>query len=107
VVVLISGVHRGVVEALEYARALSPNVTALSVEIDAKGDERLRDRWRQWGMGIPLTVLKSNYRSVVKAFADYLDDIREKNPDQIVTVVLPEFIASRWWHHLLTTRRPS
>ena len=101
VVVLISGVHRGVVEALEYARALSSNVTALSVEIDAKATERLRDRWRQWGMGIPLTVLKSNYRSVVKPLLDYLDDIREKNPDQIVTVVLPEFIASRWWHHLL------
>ncbi|HEV8376655.1 MAG TPA: APC family permease [Candidatus Polarisedimenticolia bacterium] len=101
VVVLISGVHRGVLEALEYARALSPNVTGLSVEIDSKATERLRDRWRQWGMGIPLTVLKSNYRSVVKPLLDYLDDLREKNPDQVVTVVLPEFIASRWWHHLL------
>jgi len=101
VVVLISGVHRGVVEALEYARALSPNVTAVSVEIDHKATERIRERWREWGMGIPLTVLKSSYRSVVKPLLDYLDDFREKNPNQVVTVVLPEFVASRWWHHLL------
>jgi hypothetical protein len=101
VVVLISGVHRGVLEALAYARALSPNVNAVSVEIDHQATERIRERWKQWGMGIPLTVLKSNYRSVVKPLLDYLDELREHNPDQVVTVVLPEFIASRWWHHLL------
>ncbi len=101
VVVLISGVHRGVLEALQYARAISPNVTAVSVEIDADAMERIRERWRQFGMGIPLTVLKSNYRSVVKPLLDYIDDFREKNPNQVITVVLPEFIASRWWHHLL------
>ena len=52
-------------------------------------------------MRVPLTVLKSNYRSVVRPLLDYLDDLREKHPNQIVTVVLPEFIASRWWHHLM------
>ena len=101
VVVLISGVHRGVLEALQYARAISSNVTALSIEIDHQATERLRERWKQWGMRVPLTVLKSNYRSVVRPLLDYLDDLREKHPNQIVTVVLPEFIASRWWHHLM------
>jgi len=101
VVVLISGVHRGVLEALQYARALSPNVTAVSVEIDPQATERIRERWKEWGMGIPLTVLKSSYRSVVKPLLDYLDDFQERNPNMVVTVVLPEFIASRWWHHLL------
>ncbi|HEU5181892.1 MAG TPA: APC family permease, partial [Candidatus Polarisedimenticolia bacterium] len=101
VVVMISGVHRGVLEALQYARAISPNVTAVSVEIDTEAMERIRERWRQFGMGIPLTVLKSNYRSVVRPLLEYIDDLREKNPNQVITVVLPEFIASRWWHHLL------
>jgi len=101
VLVLISSVHRGVVEALRYARSLSANVTALSVEIDSQATERIRERWQEWGMGIPLIVLKSQYRSVVKPFLDFLDDLRERNPNQLVTVVLPEFIPSRWWHHLL------
>src|SRR4030095_249559 len=79
VVVLISGVHRGVLEALQYAKALSPNVTAVSVEIDHASTERVRERWRQWGMGIPLTVLKSNYRSVVRPLLDYLDEVMERN----------------------------
>jgi amino acid transporter len=101
VVVLISGVHRGVLDALRYARTLTPNVTAVSVEIDQEASERIRERWKQWGMGIPLTVLKSNYRSVVKPLMDYLDDYLEKSPNQLVTVVLPEFIPTRWWHHLM------
>ena len=101
VVVLISGVHRGVLEALRYARSLSSNVTALSVEIDQEASERLRERWKQFGMGIPLTVLKSSYRSVVKPLMDYLDEYHEKNPNHLVTVILPEFIPTRWWHHLM------
>ena len=101
VVVLIAGVHRGVLEALRYARSISSNVTALSVEIDPEVTERVRERWKLWSEGIPLTVLKSSYRSVVKPLSDYLDDYLEKNPDHLVTVVLPEFIPTRWWHHLL------
>ena len=101
VLVLVSGIHRGVVEALRYARSLSQNVTALTVEIDAQATERLRERWKQYGMGVPLIVLKSQYRSVVKPMLDYLDHAMEKNPDQLFTVVLPEFIPSRWWHHLM------
>ena len=99
--VLIAGVHRGVLEALRYARSISSNVTGLSVEIDPVVTERVRERWKQWSMGIPLIVLKSSYRSVVKPLSDYLDDYLEKNPDHLVTVVLPEFIPTHWWHHLL------
>jgi len=101
VVVLIAGVHRGVLEALRYARSISSNVIALSVEIDPEVTERVRERWKQWSMGTPLTVLKSSYRSVVKPLSDYLDDYLEKNPNHLVTVVLPEFIPIHWWHHLM------
>ncbi|HEV8337830.1 MAG TPA: APC family permease [Candidatus Polarisedimenticolia bacterium] len=101
VVVLIAGVHRGVLEALRYARSLSSNVTALSVEIDPAVTERVRERWKQWAGGIPMVVLKSNYRSVVRPFLDYLDDYLEKNPNHLVTVILPEFVPTRWWHHLM------
>ena len=101
VLVLISSVHRGVIDALRYARSLSSNVSAISVEIDHAASEKIRERWKQWGMGIPLTVLKSSYRSVVKPLMDYLDEYLEKNPNQLVTVIIPEFIPTRWWHHLL------
>ncbi len=101
VVVLIAGVHLGVLEALRYARSISSNVTGLSVEIDPVVTERVRERWKLWSEGIPLTVLKSRYRSVVKPLSDYLDDFLEKNPNHLVTVVLPEFIPTHWWHHLM------
>ena len=101
VLVLVSGVHRGVVDALRYARALSANVTAVTVEIDSESAERMRERWKEYGMGTPLIVLKSQYRSVVKPLLDYLDDLKVRNPGHLITIILPEFISTRWWHHLL------
>ena len=56
---------------------------------------------QNYGMGIPLIVLHSPYRSVVEPLMDYIDGIRERYQDGVITVVLPEFVPQKWWHHLL------
>ncbi len=101
VLVLIGDVHRGVLPALRYARALSPAARALYVEIEPDHTRRLEDRWGKWGNGLPLVVLRSPFRSVVGPFLDYLDHLRQQAPDQLITVILPEFVPARWWQHLL------
>ena len=30
---------------------------------------------------------------------EYLEQLEAKHPGDYVTVVLPEFIPARWWHH--------
>jgi len=106
VLVPISGVHRAVIKALSYARSLSPDVRAVYVDADPRSTEELRRQWETWGEGLPLVVLKSPYRSLLRPLLDYIDDVdTEREGHGFVTVVLPEFVPARWWHHLLHNQR--
>src|SRR3954466_10134760 len=101
-VVLISGVHRGVIPALQYGLSLAPdNVTAVYVDMDAEATEKLKEKWKTWGSGIPLVVLSSPYRSLVRPLMQYIDELDKQYEDDVLTVILPEFIPSKWWQHLL------
>lgn len=101
-VVLISGVHRGVVPALQYALSIAPdNVTAVYVDLDADATARLKEKWKQWGSGVPLTVLPSPYRSLLRPLMAYIDEVDAQYDDDVLTIVLPEFVPSKWWQHLL------
>jgi amino acid transporter len=103
VLVLVGDLHRGVVRALQYARTLAPTaaVRGVYVETDPVFTARLEHRWGKWGLGVPLVVLTSPYRSLLRPFLDYLDEIQSRGDDQIVTIVLPEFLPRRWWQHVL------
>jgi Amino acid permease len=102
VLVLVGDLHRGVVKAVQYAQALSPSAKAVYVEIDPERTHRLEERWGKWGLGIPLIVLTSPYRSLLGPLLDYIDQLREKRgDDHVVTIVLPEFIPARWWQQLM------
>jgi amino acid transporter len=100
VMVPISGIHRAVVEALDYAKTLSPDSRAVYVNLDAAETERLKAQWPQWGEGVPLVVLESPYRSLMEPLLEYIEQISDASPGDYVTVVLPEFVPARWWHHL-------
>jgi hypothetical protein len=102
VVIPVAGVHRGVLPALRYAKSLSDDVVAVAVDIDPKRTEDIFIKWQQWGMGVPLEVLSSPYRSLVKPLIRYLDELEwEIGFDQQITLVLPEFVPTRWWHFFL------
>ncbi|HEU5103734.1 MAG TPA: APC family permease [Roseiflexaceae bacterium] len=100
--VLVSGIHRGVVPALEFARSIAPdNTTALYVELDPEESAKLRAKWAQWGCGIPLVVLPSPYRSLIGPVLRYIDETDRLYDDDVLSVILPEFVPSKWWQHLL------
>jgi len=101
VVVLVAGIHKGVVEALEYAKSISPNVTALTVDLDPTETAMLRLRWAEWAPDVPLVVLESPYRSILQPLLEYIDRMERQGEGRYLTVVLPEFIPSHWWEHLL------
>jgi hypothetical protein len=105
VLVPISGVHRAVVQAVEYAKTLSPDVRAVYVNVDPLVTERLKDEWKQWGQGVQLVVLESPYRSLMEPFLEYIEEVDVQRPDDFLTVVLPEFVPAKWWHHLFHNQR--
>jgi amino acid transporter len=102
ILVLVGDLHRGVVRALQYAQSLSPSAKAVYVETDPDRTHRLEQRWGKWGMGVPLVVLNSPYRSVLGPLMEYIDQLqRQRGEHHVVTIVLPEFIPAKWWQQLL------
>ncbi len=101
VVIPISGVHRGVVEALRYGISISDDVRAVYVEIDPQATERVKQAWEEWAHEIPFVVLKSPYRSIIKPLLEYVDDLSNTVHSEIITVIVPEFVTAHWWHQIL------
>ncbi len=102
VIVPISGIHRGVIAALEYAKSIAPHhVTAVYVNLDDEATRRLREKWDQWGSGVNLVVVASPYRSLARPLFNYVDRVRRVSPNILITIVLPEFVPAKWWQNLL------
>lgn len=101
VLVLIHDVHRGVIPALNYAREIASDVRAVHIEVNPQHTPTLKMRWEQWGDGIPLVIIESPYRSLVGPIVEYVKQVKADHPRHIVTVVVPEFVVTRWWQRIL------
>jgi amino acid transporter len=102
VIVPISGIHRGVVSALQYARSIaSENVQAVYVDFEEEATAALREKWERWGAGVQLVVLPSPYRELTRPLLRHISRLSRENTVDMITVVLPEFIPARWWQHIL------
>jgi amino acid transporter len=102
VVVLVSSVHRGTLHALAYAKSLAPNrLLAVTVVSDADEEERIAAQWARFAIDIPLEIVHSPYRELSRPVLQFVDELDASYDNDIVTVVLPEFVVSRWWEHLL------
>jgi hypothetical protein len=76
-------------------------VRAVYVDIDPKATEQIRRDWADWGGRVQLVVLPSPYRSVMEPLLEYINTVERDQPDDYVTVILPEFVPAKWWQHLL------
>jgi len=102
IIVPISGVHRGVIEAITFALTIAKDVTGVFIELEPGSGETIRKVWQRWWPDVPLVVLPSPYRSVIEPLLNYLDETdRLHNDGQLAVVVLPEFIPAKWWQGLL------
>lgn len=102
VVVPVSGVSRVVENTIKYARMISDDVRAFYVSIDENGAKEIVEKWNNWNPGIPLVVKYSPYRTIVEPLLDYIDEIKKKkDPDDFITILIPEFETRRFWHRFL------
>lgn len=101
----ISGVHLGTLKALRYARTLSNDVTAVHVSMDAAEAEKIKSKWELWGEGTRLVILDSPYRLLLEPLLGYIEMLSSQSrPDDLLTIVVPQFVPRRWWHNLLHTQ---
>ncbi len=104
----VDGINRAVLRTVEYARTLSPNVTALHITDDMETGQQLRREWESTVLDVPFVLINSPFRSFVAPVLSYIDALDKADPGQFVTVVLPEYRA-RWpwqrWLHNQSSRR--
>jgi amino acid transporter len=105
VILALSSVHRGTLEALNYARSLSTDVTAIHVSIDPEEAKKIQAKWDLWGNGVRLVILESPYRVLVEPLLEYIEEVSAmRQPGEIITIVVPQFIPKQRWANLLHTQ---
>ena len=101
VVMPIGSVNRAVVIAMDYVRQRAQDIRAVHVDVDPDETAKVKEDWEKWGLGLPLVILPSPYRSFLTPLLDYVETVREENPGGWVTVALAEVLPARWWENLL------
>jgi len=105
VIMPVGGVHCGTLSALRYARTLSNDITAVHVSIDPAETEKIRTKWDVWGDGVRLVILDSPYRLFVEPLLEYVEKIETvRKPDEIITILVPQFVPRNWWSRFLHAR---
>jgi hypothetical protein len=101
-IVLVSKLHKPTLRALAFAKASRPNVLeGVYVAADPQETNRLLEEWDERNLGVPLKVLHSPYRELVRPIVEYATEIRRANPRGVVAVYIPEYVVGRWWEQLL------
>jgi len=102
VILPVSSVHRGTLAALNYARMLSDDITAVHISMDAEEAGQIRRKWETWGEGVRLVILDSPYRLLVEPLLQYIEEVAaQRQPNETITIVVPQFVPRRWWHNAL------
>lgn len=105
VVVPVAGIHRGTLEALQYARTLSDDITVVHILLDPGQREAFEKKWKWWGQGVRLVVIDSPYRTFLEPFLGYVDELcKVTQRNERLTIVVPQFNPHRWWHNILHTQ---
>jgi amino acid transporter len=101
VVVPVNGITKATAGALVYATTISSEVVAVYVEVDKRETSRMQAAWEEWDIGVPLEVVPSPFRSILKPLVQYVENLRMVSPGELVTIVVPEVVPRKWWEHLL------
>ncbi len=101
VIVPVPEITRDVVNALKFARTMSDDVSAVHITDDVDEAEQLRGRFRKQLPGIPFVIVESPYRQLVRPFIRYLEDAANRAGDDVLVVLLPEYVARHRWERFL------
>jgi amino acid transporter len=105
VILPVSAIHQGALIALRYAKLLSDDVTVVHVSIDPVETEKVQKKWKTWGEGTRLVILDSPFRLFIEPLLEYIEAIIESSqPNETMTIVVPQFRPSKRWHQALHMR---
>jgi hypothetical protein len=100
-VVIVGYLHRGTVEALDYARTIADEIVAVHVDIGNTDHEKLQKQWRQLESDIPLEIIDSPYRALIEPVVNFISQFEERHQGVFTTVIIPTFVPRNWWASFL------
>lgn len=96
VLVPISRMHLGSLEALAFGREMTTDVEAILVNVHPDFTQRAQQDIHELGWGVKVTVLESPYRSIMGPLLHYVSSLK-----QDTVLIFPEIIPPRWWQNYL------
>ncbi len=102
VVILVGSVNLGVLKAVAYARSMRPDrLVAISVVTSAEEETAVVDAWEKFELPVELRTIFSPFRDLTGPVMRLIDELDDERPDDVVTVVIPEFVVEHWWDQAL------
>lgn len=129
-IVPVASLNKLAISGLAYARSLTPYVMAVNVSLDKQESEEVRRSWNQVrdtylrGGPVPdevdlstayddaekkayikpgpeLVIIESPFRLLAKPIVRYIDKFHKAHPNDVITVVLPEYVPQHPWDNIL------
>jgi hypothetical protein len=102
VIILVDTLNKSFLKSLNYSRRLSKNIIAFHVSTDEDSAKELRKKWEDYNVGVPLVIEYSPYRDVINPLLNFIkQEEGHTKSGETVTVVLSQFVITKWWHNLL------
>ncbi len=103
VIVPVAGITKVVENSLNYAKLTGDTVIAVYVAFDHESEKRMEEQWKKWRPDIRLVTLRSEYRSLLRPIARFIDLAmkRAAENNHTITVLIPQFITKKRWHDAL------
>ncbi|MCE9559976.1 MAG: APC family permease [Armatimonadetes bacterium] len=98
---LVPRIHRGILQAIGYARSTAKDCRAIHVTMEPGKTQAIKESWDEHGGDMPLVILESPFRSLIQPVINYIDQALEEDPNQIITVIVPQAVPKRWWQGML------
>jgi amino acid transporter len=100
-IVPVSGIHPGVIKAIDYAKSISDDVRVCYVDVDSEATKKMQKSWQELDSGLKLMVIPSPYRSVLSPLLGCISDLHRKSNQEMITVIVPEFVTRKWYQQFL------
>ena len=100
--VLVSNLSKPSMRAIATARAQAPiNLEIVSVVSDLEEEKHIRREWKESGLPVPLTLVASPFRDITQVVISYVRSRRQRSPEEMLVVYIPEFLVRHWWENIL------
>ena len=100
--VLVSNLSKPSMRAIATARAQAPiNLEIVSVVSDLEEEKHIRREWKESGLPVPLTLVASPFRDITQVVISYVRSRRQRSPEEMLVVYIPEFLVQHWWENIL------